>query len=119
VNTASRVQSTAEPGTLYVDTVTRQASSAALDYADAGEHTVKGKAEPLRLWRALRVVAGVDGAQREEGLQAPFSGREHELRLVKDLFHATVERGTVRLAAVTGPAGVGKSRLHREFGHYT
>jgi class 3 adenylate cyclase/tetratricopeptide (TPR) repeat protein len=119
VNTASRVQSTAEPGTLFVDEVTRRASSAAIAYADAGEHSVKGKTEPLRLWRALRVVAGVGGSQRAEGLQAPFSGREHELRLVKDLFHATVERGTVRLAAVTGPAGVGKSRLQQEFGHYT
>ena len=54
VNTASRVQSVAEPGTVYVDEVTRQATAAAIAYEDAGEHAVKGKAEPLQLWRALR-----------------------------------------------------------------
>jgi class 3 adenylate cyclase len=42
VNTASRVQSVAEPGSVYVDDTTRQATSAAIAYADAGEHTVKG-----------------------------------------------------------------------------
>jgi class 3 adenylate cyclase/tetratricopeptide (TPR) repeat protein len=118
VNTASRVQSTAEPGSVFVDEVTRQASSAAIAYADAGEHTVKGKAEPLRLWRALRVVAGSGGSRREQGLQAPFLGRDPELRLLKELFHTAVDRRQPRLITVTGPAGVGKSRLREEFLHY-
>jgi class 3 adenylate cyclase/tetratricopeptide (TPR) repeat protein len=119
VNTASRVQSTARPGTVFVDEVTRRASSAVIAYEDAGEHAVKGKLEPLRLWRAVRVVAGAAGLRREEGLEAPFVGRDAELRLVKDLFHATVDRGTARLVAVSGPAGVGKSRLRHEFILYT
>jgi class 3 adenylate cyclase/tetratricopeptide (TPR) repeat protein len=118
VNTASRVQSTAEPGTVYVDEVTRQASSAAIAYADAGEHAVKGKAGPLRLWRALRVVAGAGGAQPEEGLAAPFLGRDPELRMIKELFHTAVDRGRPRLITVSGAAGVGKSRLQMEFVRY-
>jgi class 3 adenylate cyclase/tetratricopeptide (TPR) repeat protein len=118
VNTASRVQSAAEPGSVWVDEITRQASSAVIAYEDAGEHTVKGKAEPLRLWRALRVVAGAAGSQREEGLEAPFVGRESELRLVKELFHAGVERQAIRLVAVSGPAGTGKTRLRWEFFKY-
>src|SRR5205814_5644620 len=48
----------------------------------------------------------------------PFLGRDPELRLVKDVFHATVERGSARLVAVSGPAGVGKSRLRQEFLNY-
>ena len=59
VNTASRVQSAAMPGSVFVDEVTRQVTSASVAYEDAGEHAVKGKAEPLRLWRAVRVVSGV------------------------------------------------------------
>ncbi|MEN3282372.1 MAG: hypothetical protein V7607_3512, partial [Solirubrobacteraceae bacterium] len=118
VNTASRVQSSAEPGTVYVDEVTRQVTSAAIAYEDAGEHLVKGKAEPLHLWRATRVVAGVGGSQREQGLEAPFIGRDSELRLVKELFHAGVERRAARLVAVSGPAGVGKTRLRREIENY-
>ena len=38
VNTASRLQSIAAPGTVLVDDVTRRASEAAIAYEDAGEH---------------------------------------------------------------------------------
>ena len=58
VNTASRVQSAAEPGRVFVDRVTRQATAAAIVYEDAGEHAVKGKLERLHLWRAVRVARG-------------------------------------------------------------
>ena len=119
VNTASRVQSAAVPGSVFVDEVTRSVTSAAIVYEDGGEHSVKGKAEPLHLWRAARVVAGVRGAQREEGIVAPFVGRDGDLRLLKELFHGALERRSARLVAVTGEAGVGKSRLLREFSNYT
>jgi len=119
VNTASRVQSAARPGSVFVDEVTRQVSSAAIAFEDAGEHEVKGKAEPLRLWRAVRVVAGVGGHERAEGLEAPFVGRDADLRLLKELFHGAQERRAARLVAVSGEAGTGKSRLRREFTHYT
>lgn len=119
VNTASRAQSAAAPGSVLVDEVTRQASAAAILFEDAGEHAVKGKAEPLRLWRAVRVVAGRGGRDREQLIEAPFVGRDSELRLVKELLHGTVERRGARLAAIFGEAGVGKSRLRREFYNYT
>jgi class 3 adenylate cyclase/tetratricopeptide (TPR) repeat protein len=118
VNTAARVQATAEPGTVYVDDVTRSATSAAIAYEDAGRHSVKGKQEVLQLWRADHVVAGLRGSQRQEGLEGPPVGRESELRLIKELFHAGIERGSARLVAVTGPAGVGKTRLRWEFEKY-
>src|SRR5438128_4951608 len=58
VNTASRIQSVAEPGTVLVGESTRRVSEAAVVYDDAGTHELKGKAETVHLWRALRVVAG-------------------------------------------------------------
>jgi class 3 adenylate cyclase/tetratricopeptide (TPR) repeat protein len=119
VNTASRVQSAATPGSVLVDEVTRQVSSAAIVFEDAGEHSVKGKAEPLSLWRAVRVVAGIGGSERSEGSDAPFLGRDGELRLVKDQFHQTVARRSARLVVVSGEPGVGKTRLRREFSNYT
>ncbi|HET9718455.1 MAG TPA: adenylate/guanylate cyclase domain-containing protein [Solirubrobacteraceae bacterium] len=115
VNTASRVQSAAQPGWVLVDEVTRGATSASIVYEDAGEHAVKGKADPLRLWRALRVVSGMAGNQRAQGIDPPFVGRDADLRLLKELFHAAQDRRSTRLVGVIGAAGIGKSRLLREF----
>jgi class 3 adenylate cyclase/tetratricopeptide (TPR) repeat protein len=118
VNTAARVQSLAEPGTVLVDAGTHDVTAAAISYADAGVHSVKGKVEPLHLWRAERVVAGIRGDQRIDGLEAPMVGRTHELTVVKELFHACLEERRARLVALTGPPGAGKSRLFWEFEKY-
>src|SRR4029079_5882916 len=64
VNTASRVQSLAEPGTVLVGEATRRATEQAIAYEDAGTHDLKGKAEPMQLFRALRVIASRAGALR-------------------------------------------------------
>ena len=118
VNTAARIQSAAPPGCCYVDETTRAATAAAIAYSDAGEHALKGKSEPVRLFQATRVVAATAGSQRSGVLEAPFTGRDHELRLVKELFHASAERRSARLVLVTGVAGIGKSRLAWEFFKY-
>ncbi len=118
VNTASRIQSEASPGTVLVGDATRAASEAAVVYADAGERTLKGVSEPVQLWRALRVVALRGGAEKSEGLEAPFIGRDRELRLMKDLFHASAEEHKAHLVSVVGIAGIGKSRLCWEFFKY-
>jgi class 3 adenylate cyclase/tetratricopeptide (TPR) repeat protein len=118
VNTASRIQSAAEPGTVLVGDATKRPAEAAVTFEDAGSHELKGKAEPIRLWRALRVVAGARGSQRSTGLESPFVGRDRELRLVKELFHASAEESRAQLALVSGVAGIGKSRLAWEFEKY-
>jgi class 3 adenylate cyclase/tetratricopeptide (TPR) repeat protein len=111
VNTASRIQSAAEPGTVLVGDATKRASEAAVAYEDAGERELKGKAEAVQLWRALRVVANRGGEGRASALEAPFVGREREFRMIKDLFHATGDDGRATLVTVVGVAGIGKSRL--------
>ena len=118
VNTASRVQAAAEPGQVLVDAVTQRLAGGAVGFAGAGEHELKGKAEPQQLWRATRVLAAVGGSQRVDGLEAPLIGRDAELRTVRDLFHAAADRRVPRLVLVSGPAGVGKSRLGWEFEKY-
>ncbi len=119
VNTASRVQSVAEPGTVYVGQSTRSASEAAIEYQDAGTHQLKGKPDPVRLWRAARVIAGAGGALRPTGIEPPFVGRDRELRVLKEFLHATSAEGRARLLSIVGLAGVGKSRLAWEFFKYT
>ncbi|HTS96937.1 MAG TPA: adenylate/guanylate cyclase domain-containing protein [Streptosporangiaceae bacterium] len=118
VNTAARVQTAAAPGQVLADEATVRLAGGGVGFAEAGSHALKGKAEPVRLWRATRVLAGVGGAQRVDGLEAPLTGRDAELRAVRELFHAAAERRVPRLVLVSGPAGVGKSRLGWEFEKY-
>ena len=118
VNTASRIQAEAEPGSVLVGEATKRATEASIAYAEAGEHELKGKAEPVPLWGALRVVAARKGEGRSVGLEPPFLGRDRELRLVKDLFHATADEGRAHLLSIVGVPGMGKSRIAWEFEKY-
>ncbi len=118
VNTASRLQSVALPGTVLVGEATQRAASAAIVFEAAGEQALKGKAAPVQAWQAVRVVAERGGRKRAESLEAPFVGRDDELRLLKELFHATSRERRARLVSVIGPGGIGKTRLAWEFEKY-
>jgi class 3 adenylate cyclase/tetratricopeptide (TPR) repeat protein len=118
VNTASRVQSVADPGTVYVGESTRRSTEQTIVYAEAGSFELKGKEGLTPLWTAQRVVSGLRGSLKSQGLEAPFVGRDRELRQIKDLFHASAEERKAHLVSVTGIAGIGKSRLAWEFYKY-
>jgi len=60
VNTASRLQSAAAPGTVLVGEATERAAAKAIAFEPAGEQPLKGKESPVAAWRALRVVAQAD-----------------------------------------------------------
>ena len=109
VNTASRLQSVAEAGTVLVGDSTRRASGEAIAYEPVEDQVLKGKELPVAAWRALRVVAKRGGAGRSEQLEAPFVGRDAELQLIKDFYHGTARERGVRLVSVIGQGGIGKS----------
>ncbi|HEY4752695.1 MAG TPA: AAA family ATPase, partial [Candidatus Limnocylindrales bacterium] len=106
------------PETVLVGEATQRSASRAVAFAAAGEQILKGKTAPVPAWRALRVVARVGGRDRGDVLEAPFVGRDEDLRLLKELFHATSRERRARLVSVYGPAGIGKTRLAREFLNY-
>jgi class 3 adenylate cyclase/tetratricopeptide (TPR) repeat protein len=118
VNTASRLQSIASPGTVLVDDATRRASEAAIAYEDAGTHQVKGREQPVHAWTALRVVAGAGGARRSAGIEAPFVGRERELSAIIDAGEESAHERRARHITLVGEAGSGKSRLLWEYFKY-
>lgn len=118
VNTASRLQSAAAPGTVLVGETTYHAARGAIAFETAGEHALKGKGTPVAAWRAMTVVAMRGGSGRREILEPPFVGRHDELRLLKELLHATIREGKPRLVSVIGQAGIGKSRLAWELEKY-
>jgi class 3 adenylate cyclase/tetratricopeptide (TPR) repeat protein len=118
VNTASRLQSVAPPGAVLVGEATQRAATAAIVFEPVDEQLLKGKATPVPAHRAVRVIAERGGRGRSDRLEAPLVGREEELRLLKELFHATARERRVRMVSITGQAGVGKSRITRELSRY-
>src|SRR5206468_1491980 len=109
VNTASRLQSAADPGTVLVGERTFRAASRAVSFVPLDALTLKGKAEPVAAWRALRVMSERGGSMRGSAPEPPFVGRDDDLRLVKDMVLTTGREGRPRLVQVTGVAGIGKS----------
>src|SRR5206468_5810740 len=67
VNTASRIQAVAEPGSVLIGESTKRATEAAIAYADAGAHEQKGKAASVPLLRALGETARRAGAMTADG----------------------------------------------------
>jgi class 3 adenylate cyclase/tetratricopeptide (TPR) repeat protein len=118
VNTAARLQGIAEAGTVLVGEATRRAAESAIVFEPIGDHSLKGKTAPVPAWRAMRVVAQRGGQRRADTLEPPFVGRDEELRELKEVLHAVGREKRVRLVSITGPGGIGKSRLVWELEKY-
>ena len=118
VNTAARLQSVAEPGTVLVGEATQRSARDAIEFEAVGQAELRGKALPVAAWRALRVVAGRGGAGRAQQVEGPFIGRQAELRELKDALDAAGRDGRARFVLVVGQGGIGKSRLAWELEKY-
>ena len=118
VNTASRIQSLAEPSTVLVDDATHRATERAVQYEDAGTHEVKGREQLVHVHKALRVLGGVGGSRRGSGLEPPFVGRDQELRTIISAVERVRTEGRAQQVVVLGEAWMGKSRLAWELEKY-
>jgi class 3 adenylate cyclase/tetratricopeptide (TPR) repeat protein len=110
VNTASRLQETAKPGSVLVDDATRHVVGKAIGFEPAGERTLKGRAMPVVAWRAVDAMPQAASESRT-GHTGPFIGREGELRALLELQAAVANERRMRVVSVVGIAGIGKSRL--------
>jgi class 3 adenylate cyclase/tetratricopeptide (TPR) repeat protein len=117
VNTAARLQSAAETGSLVVGELTYKTTRQQIDYEPLDPVVVKGKAEPVSLWQA-RGPRSRFGVDVEIGGSTPLVGRESELSLLKEAYARVRRDATVQLVTFVGEAGVGKTRLLRELGSW-
>src|SRR5215218_7639830 len=113
VNTASRLEGVVPVGGVLVGEATWRATRALFDYEPMTPVVVKGKADPLPVWRAASARSRL-GVADDRAPATPFLGRDGELRRLQEHYQRALEERAVRLVTVSGEPGVGKSRLVRE-----
>jgi class 3 adenylate cyclase len=114
INVASRLQSLAEPDTVVLSESTFELVDGLVEATFVGALTIKGKAEPQKVWRLDSVSESMtrfDVAVRH-GL-TPYVGRERELEVLERGL-ASTKSGHRAIEIVADP-GMGKSRLLYEF----
>ena len=113
VNTASRLQGAAPVNGVAVSEATFRATERIFEFEELEPVAVKGKTEPLRLYRPLQSRArfGTDVTRTHA---TPLVGRELEKGLVVGTFERAVQQRSCQLVTIVGEPGVGKSRLCAE-----
>jgi class 3 adenylate cyclase len=112
VNVAARLEQAAEPGRILVGERTYLATRHAFRFGPPVAITVKGKASAV----AARELVGdsARGEPQARTLRSPLVGRDRELAMVLGSLDEVIETGSPRLVLISGPAGIGKSRLVAE-----
>ena len=113
VNTAARIQSAAPVNGVLVGESTFKATERVLDYDPLGPLMLKGKSQPVNVWRAVAPRARL-GSDVIRSLSTPLVGRNLDLTLLRGTFDKVVADCSTQLVTVMGEPGVGKSRLVAE-----
>jgi len=112
VNVAARFEQAAGAGEILIGEQTFQLVRDAVRVEAVAPLDLKGKSDPVPAFRLIEVAdhAGLGGRP-----SLPLVGRERELALLREAFERTILERTCELVTVVGPAGIGKSRLTKEF----
>ena len=114
MNFAARLQALAEPDTVLMSEATHRLVQGMVEATFAGDHQIKGKAEPQKTYRlnAVRQGATRFEAAVSRGLST-FVGRERELEVLERGLDKA--RSQLRVIDLVAEPGMGKSRLLHEF----
>ena len=111
VNTASRLQSAAEPDSVLVSEPVAQALRDRVRLREVAPLNLKGKGNPFRAWR----VEGTPTVDASLATLAPLIGRDVELAQLRQAHARSTAEGSGALVTVLGAPGIGKTRLVEEF----
>ncbi len=112
VNTAARLEQAAGSGEVVLGDLTYRLARDKIEVEFMAPLNLKGKAEPVP---AYRLVSVGSIAPQEHGATTPFVGREVEMGRLSTALLSAIDGRKAALITVVGDAGVGKSRLIREF----
>jgi class 3 adenylate cyclase/tetratricopeptide (TPR) repeat protein len=113
VNVAARLEQAASPGEIFLGETTYRLVKDAVEVEPVAALDLKGKGEPVPAFRLVTVLADVAGHERH--LDSPMVGRGKELEMLERALERAITERTSHLFTLLGAAGVGKSRLVREF----
>ena len=110
-NLAARLQGIAEPNMVVIAEATRRLLGNLFELKDLGARELKGVAEPVRAWAALRArtIESRFEALHSSELTA-LVGREEETELLLRRW-SRAKGGEGQVVLISGEAGIGKSRL--------
>lgn len=120
VNVASRLERSAPAGSILISHGTYLLVRGVFNVESLGPVAMKGKSEPVSAYMILglnprTLFPSVRGV---EGIQTQMVGRDAEMRQLRHALIAIAKSGSGRMITISGEAGVGKSRLVREFTHW-
>jgi adenylate cyclase len=111
VNVASRLQSVAGPGEIYVTQTTFRLTNREFSFREVGPIELKGKDKPIL---AYALIGERTDVRPSIEIAAPLVGRWMELSRL-DLAYQSARLGRTELVLIAGEPGIGKSRLVSEF----
>ncbi len=113
VNIAARLEQAAGSREVLLGDLTHRLVRDAVVVEAVPPLTLKGKSEPVPAHRLVSVQATGEGVQRRH--DTAMVGREAEMAALLGVIGEAITNRACRMATVVGDAGVGKSRLVREF----
>lgn len=113
VRVTARLQQSAEAGEILLGDRTRQIVSHTVTVEPIQRHIADDAGKKLAAWR---LVSGERSPSRQDPTtDTPWVGRTQELERLHDVLRRTARLDVPRRLTVVGSAGIGKSRLAREF----
>ena len=114
VNVAARLSGLGKAGEILVNRDTYIQSEGYFDYEDTGLSPIKGKSEPIRVYKVLALKSRPVKVHRLHGLRAELIGRNAEMEVLVEAAY-NLQKGKGSTVSICGTAGTGKSRLIEEF----
>jgi class 3 adenylate cyclase len=114
VNVCARLEQAAVPGEILAGERTAAAARGAFEFAAPTRIEAKGKPGGIVCRKLVRALS-LTRPRGIGGLEPVFVGRDRQLADLREAYGRVVSSGQPHLVTVVGDAGIGKTRLLREF----